>query len=114
MPRRRTQVAIAAAAIALAALTLSSCSAPTTPSRDDAAIDDVDRDRRRASTPTGDVVDITFEGDTVTPNGERVDAKVGQPHRARRRRPTRPARSTCTPTPEQELAYDAGTTDASR
>ena len=115
MPRRRTRVAtIAAAAVVLA--TLSSCASAEDTEPDDAATatstdTSSASDGGSASTPskpTGVVVDITFNGDSVTPNGERVDAKVGQPVTLNIDADA-PGELHVHSTPEQEIAYDAGT-----
>ena len=118
MPRRRTRVATtAAAAIALAALTLSSCSSAEDAEPDDSATTsstptDTGSASESASTepsePTGVVVDITFDGDSVTPNGERIDAKVGEPVTLNIDADAAGELHVHS-TPEQEIAYDAGT-----
>ena len=114
MPRRRTRVATtAAAAIALAALTLSSCASAEDTEPDDAATATSTPPTAvpRSSTPsepTGVVVDITFDGDSVTPNGERIDAKVGEPVTLNIDADA-PGELHVHSTPEQEIAYDAGT-----
>ena len=54
------------------------------------------------------VVDITFDGDSVTPNGERIDAKVGEPVTLNIDADA-PGELHVHSTPEQEVAYDAGT-----
>ena len=108
MPRRRTRVAIAAAAIALAALTLSSCASADDTEPDDAATATSTASDGGSSTPSGVVVDITFKGDTVTPNGERIDAQVGKPVTLKIDADA-PGELHVHSTPEQEIAYDAGT-----
>ena len=52
---------------------------------------------------------VTFEGDSVTPNGERVDAAVGKPVELLVSA-DRPGEIHVHSSPEQELTYDAGTT----
>jgi len=62
------------------------------------------------ATPDAQTIDITVSGDTVTPSGERVDAKVGEEiilHVTA----DAPGEIHVHSTPEQELSYDAGTTD---
>ncbi len=115
MPRRRTRVATtAAAAIALAALTLSSCASAEDTEPDDAATATSTRRPSGGSAtstpskPTGVVVDITFDGDSVTPNGERIDAKVGEPVTLNIDADAAGELHVHS-TPEQEIAYDAGT-----
>ena len=61
-----------------------------------------------SSKPTGVVVDITFDGDTVTPNGERIDAEVGKPVTLNIDADAAGELHVHS-TPEQEIAYDAGT-----
>jgi hypothetical protein len=101
-------VAIAAAAIALAALTLSSCASADDTEPDDAATATSTASDGGSSTPSGVVVDITFKGDTVTPNGERIDAQVGKPVTLKIDADA-PGELHVHSTPEQEIAYDAGT-----
>lgn len=62
------------------------------------------------ATPDAQTIDIAVSGDTVTPSGERVDAKVGEEiilHITA----DAPGEIHVHSTPEQELSYDAGTTD---
>ena len=57
-------------------------------------------------------IDITFSGDSVTPNGEKVEVGVGQKivlHVTA----DAPGEIHVHATPEQELEYDQGTTDLS-
>jgi hypothetical protein len=112
VPRRRTRTTTAAAVIALVALTLSSCSSADDDKPDDAATSGstpTSTDSGSASSePTGAVVDITFDGDTVTPNGERIDAKVGEPLTLNIDADAAGELHVHS-TPEQEIAYDAGT-----
>ena len=113
VPRRRTRVATtAAAAIALATLTLSSCASAEDTGSDDAAPTTTspasDGGASTSGKPTGVVVDITFDGDTVTPNGERIDAEVGKPVTLKIDADA-PGELHVHSTPEQEIAYDAGT-----
>lgn len=70
------------------------------------------RDAERERGPRGQTIDITFDGDTVTPNGERVDATVGEPITLVVTADA-PGEIHVHSTPEQELAYDAGTTELS-
>ena len=112
MPRRRTRVATTAAAvIALAALALSSCASAEDAEPDDSATSSATKGGSATSTPskaTGVVVDITFDGDSVTPNGERIDAKVGEPVTLNIDADAAGELHVHS-TPEQEIAYDAGT-----
>lgn len=59
-----------------------------------------------SDTPT---IEITFEGDTVTPNGERVSVPMGQEIDLVVTA-DRPGELHVHSTPEQELAYEVGTT----
>lgn len=54
-------------------------------------------------------IDITIEGDTVTPNGERVDVKAGEPIELVVKADKAGELHVHT-NPEQELTYGAGTT----
>jgi hypothetical protein len=108
VPRRRTRVATAAAAIVLATLALSACSSAEDSKPDDAATATDGGSASESSKPGGVVVDITFDGDTVTPNGERIDGKVGEPITLNIDADA-PGELHVHSTPEQEIAYDAGT-----
>ena len=112
VPRRRARVAIAAAVTALVALTLSSCSSADDGKPDDAATSGTTPtgtdSGSGSSEPTGVVVDITFQGDTVDPNGERIDAKVGEPVTLNIDADA-PGELHIHSTPEQQVAFKAGT-----
>jgi predicted small secreted protein len=54
-------------------------------------------------------IDVTFSGDSVTPNGDRIQVSVGQPVELVVKA-DEPGEIHVHSTPEQELAYDAGTT----
>jgi hypothetical protein len=56
------------------------------------------------------VIDVTIKGDSVTPNGERVEVSVGQPITLKVTADA-PGEIHVHSTPEQELEYDAGTTE---
>jgi hypothetical protein len=63
-----------------------------------------------STTPEALTIDIAVSGDTVVPSGERVDAKVGEEiilHVTA----DAPGEIHVHATPEQELSYQAGTTD---
>jgi len=64
-----------------------------------------------SSSPAADgpVIDVTISGDTVTPNGERVEVKKGQDITLNVTADA-PGEIHVHSTPEQELAYDTGTT----
>lgn len=65
-----------------------------------------------SATPEAQTIDITVSGDSVVPSGERVDAKVGEEiilHVTS----DAPGEIHVHSTPEQELSYEAGTTDLS-
>jgi ABC-type glycerol-3-phosphate transport system substrate-binding protein len=55
-------------------------------------------------------IDITFSGDSVTPNGEKVEVSVGQKI-VLHVKADAPGEIHVHSTPEQELEYDQGTTD---
>jgi hypothetical protein len=66
------------------------------------------------STPAGGstetkTIKVTFDGDTVTPNGERVDVAVGQPIELDVTADA-PGEIHVHSNPEQELEYDKGST----
>ncbi len=70
---------------------------------------------RDLSTPDEEqpqTVEVTFEGDTVTPQGERVEATAGEPL-VLRITADRPGEIHVHSSPEQEIEYDAGTTEKS-
>lgn len=56
-----------------------------------------------------EVIEITFDGDDVTPHGDRVDVAVGQPITLEVTADA-PGEIHVHSTPEQELEYSAGTT----
>jgi hypothetical protein len=56
------------------------------------------------------VIDVTFQGDSVTPNGERVQVAVGQPITLHVTADA-PGEIHVHSSPEQELEYDKGTSD---
>lgn len=56
------------------------------------------------------VIDVTISGDSVTPNGDRVDVAVGQPITLHVTADA-PGEIHVHSSPEQELEYDQGTTD---
>jgi hypothetical protein len=62
-----------------------------------------------ASATDRQTIEITFEGDTVTPNGDRVSVPLGEEVDLVVTA-DRPGELHVHATPEQELAYDAGTT----
>jgi hypothetical protein len=113
VPRRRSRAATAAtAAIALAVLALSGCASADDSTPEDSATatstGSSSSDPSSDSSPSGVVVDVTFKGDSVTPNGERIDAKVGEPITLNIDAETAGELHVHS-TPEQEIAYDAGT-----
>lgn len=70
---------------------------------------------RDLSTPDEEqpqTVEVRFEGDTVTPQGERVEATAGEPL-VLRITADRPGEIHVHSSPEQEIEYDAGTTEKS-
>ncbi len=121
MPRHPLRSAtVAAIAVAVAALGLSACASTEDAGPDDAATtSSAPTETGSASTstepepepepePAGVVVEITFDGDSVTPNGERVDAKVGEPVTLEIDADAA-GELHIHSTPEQEIAYGAGT-----
>ena len=62
---------------------------------------------KKSSTPT---LRITFKGDTVTPQGKSMELKAGQPLKLHITA-DQPGEIHVHSTPEQEIEYDAGTTD---
>ena len=61
-----------------------------------------------ASSPAGTTIDVTFDGDTVTPNGDRLEVELGQDVTLVVTA-DEPGEIHVHSTPEQELEYDAGT-----
>ncbi len=115
MPRRRRWVATAATTlVVLSAVSLSGCSsAEDEPDAQDSSSATTDATSAgdggsSSAAPTGVVVDITFDGDTVDPNGERIQAKVGEPVTLNVDADAAGELHVHS-TPEQEIAYDAGT-----
>ncbi len=62
-----------------------------------------------SASPGTETIEITFEGDTVTPNGERVAVDAGQPIEIVVKADAAGELHVHS-TPEQELAYGTGTT----
>ena len=65
---------------------------------------------KKASKPSGTTIDITFKGDTVDPNGVQKKVKAGKPitlHIVA----DQPGELHVHSSPEQEIEYDAGTSD---
>ena len=118
MPGRPLRSAtVAAIAVAVTALGLSGCASAEDDEPGGAATtSSAPTETGSASTstepepepePAGVVVEITFDGDSVTPNGERVDAKVGEPVTLEIDADAA-GELHIHSTPEQEIAYDAG------
>jgi hypothetical protein len=63
----------------------------------------------RATEKTGPVVNVTIQGDSVTPSGDRIDAKVGEPVTINVTS-DREGELHVHSTPEQELKYGVGKT----
>lgn len=87
---------LASAAVLLSALALAACS------------DDDEGATSPGSTDPA-VIEVTFEGDTVTPNGERVEVERGQDVELEITADA-PGEIHVHADPEAELAYDEGTT----
>jgi hypothetical protein len=118
---RRTRTALATAIAA--ALLLGGCSADdSAPEADqdpspsatstptDEATESTDEGEGEGSDkplPQGPFADLTFEGDTVSPNGERVDLGVGE-KLTLRIDSDRPGELHVHSTPEQEISFPAG------
>lgn len=62
------------------------------------------------SDAAGTTIDVTVQGDQVTPNGERVPVKVGQPV-VLKVTADKPGEIHVHSTPEQELEYQEGVTE---
>jgi hypothetical protein len=60
-----------------------------------------------AAEDAAQVIEITFEGDSVTPNGDRVEVKAGEPIELRVTADA-PGEIHVHSNPEQELAYSVG------
>ncbi|NYD42798.1 hypothetical protein [Nocardioides panaciterrulae] len=60
------------------------------------------------SSTTPKVIEVTFSGDSVTPNGDRVQVSVGQPIELKVTADA-PGEIHVHSSPEQELSYDKGT-----
>lgn len=128
-PRRRTpgrprRHVIAAATLAIGlGIVLTGCSedvAPAEPSAPQASetspTEPADEGESTASDPTetpereAQTIDITVSGDSVDPSGERVEASVGE-EIILNVTADAPGEIHVHSTPEQELTYDAGTTE---
>lgn len=89
----------------------SASSAPTTsPTPSQSSEDTSTEPSPEPEAPEGTVIEVTIEGDDVSPSGERVEVGVGEPVTFRFTS-DRPGEIHVHSTPEQELAYDAGTTE---
>ena len=93
---RRTRTVVAG--LCLAAVTVAGCSADETPESGGGATQSVSE------------VEITFSGDTVEPNGERIQVEAGEPLTLHVTA-DQPGELHVHSDPEQELAYDAGESD---
>ena len=90
---------------ALAALTIMLCAVPL------AACGDADSGGGSGgSSSEPKVIDVTFDGDSVTPNGERIEVSVGQPITLHVTADA-PGEIHVHSSPEQELEYAQGTSD---
>ena len=71
-----------------------------------------DSDSSGAGTASSEpkVIDVTVEGDSVTPSGDRVEVSVGQPITLHVTADA-PGEIHVHSTPEQELEYEKGTSD---
>ncbi|MXG90531.1 hypothetical protein [Nocardioides flavescens] len=88
---------------ALAVLTLLACSSTLV------ACGDADTPQTGSSEQETKTIDITIEGDSVTPNGDRVEVGVGQPIELVVKADAS-GEIHVHSSPEKEFAYDAGTT----
>ncbi|EON24985.1 hypothetical protein CF8_0883 [Nocardioides sp. CF8] len=114
--RRSTRPALLAAALTIGlGLVLSGCSEdadPTGPVGETTSPESTETpsDTGSPEAPAAQVIEITVSGDTVEPNGERVDAAVGE-EIVLRVTSDAPGEIHVHSTPEQALSYEAGTTD---
>lgn len=67
-------------------------------------------DEPAATPPSSDAIEITFDGDSVTPNGERVEVERGEEVELVVKA-DEPGELHVHTNPEQELDYGAGTTN---
>lgn len=124
--RRPLRIAALLCSLALTGATVSACGGEDSPESDDSPTasvstpaesptDSASESTSDSATPSAseadaDAIDVTFSGDTVTPNGERVEAKVGEPvtfHITAEEAGELHVHSS----PEQELEYPAGESD---
>jgi hypothetical protein len=113
--RRSNGMAIVAATLAIGlGVVLTGCAEDAEPAS--SATSETTPTQTTTETPTetakpeAQTIDIAISGDTVVPSGERVDAKVGEEiilHVTA----DAPGEIHVHSTPEQELSYQAGTTD---
>jgi hypothetical protein len=94
MPRTPAPTAVVATLVTVLLLGLAACG------------DDDANETEGVSDPVS--IDVTFEGDTVTPNGERVEVDTGQPVELDITADA-PGEIHVHSDPEQSLEYDAGT-----
>ena len=120
--RRSTRFATLAATLTIGlCLVLAGCAEDAEPSDpatsetaspEDTAAPTDDATPSASAAPAAQTIDITVEGGTVNPSGERVDAKVGEEiilHVTA----DAPGEIHVHSTPEQELSYEPGTSDLS-
>src|SRR3954451_23174250 len=94
---------------ALATLTVLVCALPLAACGDDSS-GGSDGSGGSGGSTQAKVIDVTFAGDSVTPNGERVEVSVGQPITLHLTA-DQPGEIHVHSTPEQELEYPKGETD---
>ncbi|WP_457206904.1 hypothetical protein [Nocardioides sp. P5_C9_2] len=86
-----------------------SSATPSTPSESSSTTESTPSDSTQSPDPATQTIEITFEGDTVTPNGERVEVPLGEEIELVVTADA-PGELHVHSTPEQELEYAAGTT----
>jgi uncharacterized protein YcfL len=108
------------AAVALSSLILAGCSdaepqtidqSPSAAASDEASQPAEPETEESSPEPKGTVVEITIDGDSVEPNGARVEAHVGEPITLQITS-DREGELHVHSTPEQEIPFDNGTTEA--
>jgi hypothetical protein len=83
---------------------------PASPASSESSAPTSEPTATESTTSEPQTIEITVSGDTVVPNGERVDATVGE-EIILRVTADAPGEIHVHSTPEQELTYKAGTTD---
>jgi hypothetical protein len=96
-----------ASALLMAVVGLAGCASNNSATDDPSTGTTPSNSATNEPTDTGQVIDITIKGDTVSPNGTKIDVKLNEPV-ILQVTADQPGEIHIHSTPEQEIAYDAG------